>query len=120
MTTWYLSGPMSGIDEFNFPAFAYAAKELRAQGLTIISPHENDVIDQGEWSDYLRVDLVRMLEQCDGIILLRGWTKSRGAKLELFVAMSLDCSVAYFDECRNRLVNMERGGVNAPTLTTGP
>lgn len=45
MTTVYIAGPMSGIAQFNFPAFIAAAAALRAQGITVISPAETDPED---------------------------------------------------------------------------
>jgi len=87
--TYYLCGPMSGIPDFNYPAFEIAAKLLRSSGFTIISPHENFPPDGAEsWENYMRTD-IGSLVTCDGIILLDGWTKSRGAQLEAMLALNL-------------------------------
>lgn len=48
MKTLYIAGPMSGIPQFNFPAFIAAAAALRALGYTIISPAETDPEDVRE------------------------------------------------------------------------
>lgn len=91
---WYLSGPMTGLPDFNFPAFERAALELRRRGVSVLSAHE---IDHGEtleergsqnFETYLKTDLRKMLE-CDGVILLPGWKTSRGARLEHSVAKTL-------------------------------
>lgn len=87
--TYYLAGPMSGYPEFNYPAFTAAAESLREQGLTVISPHElHDGDTSQHWTCYLRRDL-RALLDCDEIVLLPGWEKSRGACLEVAVAEAL-------------------------------
>ena len=38
--TIYVSGPMSGLPDLNFPAFHAAAAELRALGHTVVNPAE--------------------------------------------------------------------------------
>lgn len=82
----YLAGPMSGKPGFNYAAFDQAAAYFRGRNMEIKSPHE---VDNGstdkpyEW--YIRNDL-KMLLECDAIILLPGWEASRGASLEEEVA----------------------------------
>lgn len=89
----YVSGPMSGLPNNNVPAFNAAAKALRAKGYRVINPAE---LDDGEpcktWEDCLRRDL-RALTRCDAVATLPGWTKSRGALLELHVAKALSFEV---------------------------
>lgn len=38
----YVAGPMSNLPQFNFPLFETVAVALRADGYTIVSPHECD------------------------------------------------------------------------------
>lgn len=101
---WYLSGPMTGYPEYNFPAFARAANLLR-QVTKIVSAHE---VDHGihtgtgsaPYDDYLKGDLIEMMQRCNGIIMLKGWTRSTGAKLEFEVASKLEWPVWFYDEYR--------------------
>lgn len=93
----YVSGPMTGLPEFNFPAFTSAAERLRAMGHDVVSPHEVAHDDNGEpgtiaWGVYLKRDLAEMLT-CDTILLLPGWETSRGATLELYVATQVGMTV---------------------------
>ncbi len=88
MTRVYVSGPMSGINGHNFPAFNAAAEQLRAAGYEVENPADKGVIEGWEWEDYLRYDLVKLLE-CDEVVALPGWEQSRGAQLEVHVAQSL-------------------------------
>ena len=93
--THYISGPMSGLPEFNFPAFERCARKLRGQGLCVVSPHEKG--GEGEageaaWNKYLRADIVAMMA-CDSIVLLPGWSRSKGARLELSIALALGFAV---------------------------
>jgi hypothetical protein len=88
----YVSGPMTGYADWNFPAFNAAAAALRAQGLQVINPADHGVVDGAEWVDYLRTDLTQ-LAACERIHLLPGWSKSKGAKLELHVAQALGLQI---------------------------
>ena len=92
MTT-YIAGPMSGIPEFNYPLFAAVAKELRANGVDVVSPHELHNGDTSQpYTYYLRRDLKALLE-CDDMVLLPGWRNSKGAKLEARIAVALDITM---------------------------
>lgn len=83
----YISGPMTGLPEFNYPAFNAKAAELRASGRAVINPAEHD--EPGlPWSEYLRKD-IRALMDCSVIHLLPGWSRSKGALLELHIAREL-------------------------------
>jgi hypothetical protein len=97
-TIYYLAGPMTGIEEYNFPAFDKACELLEGRGLTIYSPHR---IDHGEtpetrgslhYSTYLRAGY-RLLLDCQGIIMLPNWQESKGAYNEYRIARSLDFPV---------------------------
>lgn len=88
----YLSGPMTGLPDFNFPAFNSAATVLRGEGLDVINPAEHGVIDGWGWADYLRHD-ISLLATCDQIVLLPGWSQSKGARLELHIAQQLGMRV---------------------------
>ena len=41
MTRVYIAGPMTGLPDFNYPAFNAAAAKLRALGLEVLNPAEN-------------------------------------------------------------------------------
>jgi hypothetical protein len=90
---------MSGIPEYNYPAFNAKAAELRAKGEEVINPAELDAeIGQDEcWSTYLRRDLAILVQHCDKIVLLPGWEKSKGATLERLVGAKLGMAIVYPD-----------------------
>lgn len=92
----YLSGPMTGLPDLNYPAFEAAAERLRAQGVQVISPHEITPPGAGPWTwaQHMRVDLAALLT-ADVIVLLPGWEGSRGAQLEKTVADALGLVVDY-------------------------
>jgi hypothetical protein len=85
---------MTGYPEHNFPAFREAAAAWRAAGHTVVSPSEqewNDDLGQ-PWEFYLRRDIPLLL-QCDGVVLLPGWERSRGARLEAHIADALGMQI---------------------------
>lgn len=104
---YYIAGPMSGIPRFNIPAFDEAAANLRKAGFNIISPAElddpvtremawnspdgatlNNIHPNGEsWGDFLARDVKIVADKVQGIIALPGWQRSRGARLEMTVAL---------------------------------
>lgn len=89
----YIAGPMSGLPEFNYPAFALAASLWRANGYEVLNPAENFMGDTSrEYREYIRADL-DMLLKADAIALLPGWQQSRGARYELHTAQLLNLPV---------------------------
>ena len=90
--TAYVSGPMTDMPEYNFPAFNEAAGRLREQGYEVSNPADRGVIDGWSWSDYLRVDLIDLV-MCDAIFMLPGWQQSKGARLERHVAEQLGMAI---------------------------
>lgn len=98
----YLAGPMTGVEHFNFPAFAAATEQLRAVGHDVLSPHEVVLpcgcsglppqcgADDHAWAEFMRSDLIAMLEHAQGVALLPGWERSRGATVECRLAEELE------------------------------
>jgi hypothetical protein len=102
----YVAGPMTGIPQFNYPAFIKAAEELRRLGYDVVSPAELDdprdraaalaspdgkmlQYTQGTgktWGDFLARDVKLLADDgVQAIIVLEGWESSKGARLETFV-----------------------------------
>lgn len=130
----YLSGPMRGYPNFNFPLFDDVATRLRQDGVIVYNPSENDQAtypDIDKWPGFaagdttqcpkfnlhlaLRWDFARILES-NAIIMLPSWRQSVGAKAERYVAESTGKNVfiwntyenvAYFDAIQVRMSNPE-------------
>lgn len=99
----YLSGPMTGIKDHNYPAFRAAAKALRERGYCILSPHEDTPYQEGQpYAYYIQRDLITLLTRCDSIALLPGWEASRGAQLEYAVAET--CGYLMYDVIGEEMV----------------
>lgn len=94
----YLSGPMTGIPEFNFPRFREVAEDLRSRGHEVVSPAELDEdagvavrpdqthLDGGsdEYNTLLSRDehVITNDPELEAIVFLEGWRDSTGAKRE--------------------------------------
>lgn len=85
--TLYLSGPMSGYDDSNYPAFNEAAELLRRMGYTVLNPAEDNHPDH-QYADLLALDIADVLK-CEGVAVLEGWWASVGARLEVNIAGTL-------------------------------
>lgn len=98
----YLSGPMTGIPEYNHPAFDRAMKNLQLRGRVVKSPHTVQPTIKAHadmiWSDWLKLDLVILLTECNAIAMLDGWERSHGARLELYNAIALGYRIYKYEE----------------------
>jgi nucleoside 2-deoxyribosyltransferase len=90
MTTIYVAGPMTGLPEFNYPAFRAAGEHLHEAGFQVLLPLHEDTSQP--WIFYMRHAL-RMVLEADGLALLPGWEASKGATLEVHVATALGLDI---------------------------
>lgn len=95
-TRVYLAGPMTGIEQLNFPVFHGVAGKLRALGYDVINPAEINVDPNTGWQACMRADIPQLLT-CDAIALLPGWRASRGATLEHHIATELGMAIAHIN-----------------------
>lgn len=87
----YIAGPMTGLPEWNFPAFHAAAARLRARGWEVVNPAEEF---EGKTDLPYRAYVERDLEQLrtvDALAVLDGWDgqDARGSVWEWGVAVKL-------------------------------
>lgn len=111
----YIAGPMTGLPDLNYPQFRDVAGRLQALGFDVLDPSTIDeqfplkhddgcevvmgdggamfcecgAIERKNWQWYMR-KAVGMLAEADGVALLRGWERSRGASAEVALAKALE------------------------------
>jgi Domain of unknown function (DUF4406) len=114
----YLAGPMRGYPDFNFPLFFKTASTLEGLGHTVFNPASRDVSKYGseklktatgseeEVSKNLGLNGLQLARDCfladtaficthaDGIYLLPGWEKSKGAVAERALCEAIGLKIA--------------------------
>lgn len=87
--------------DLNRPAFKAMQEKLFNIGFmpeSIVNPHDLISDPDVHWVTAMKKDIAALM-QCDAIVMLHGWENSRGAKLEHFIATSLNMIVIREDEC---------------------
>lgn len=96
MSKIYISGPMSGKKDYNYPTFNQLAEILRANGHTVFNPAEipspDCLMGREIWIWYMK-KAITMLMKADVIVLLPGWKDSEGASLEVLIAQQLEYKI---------------------------
>ena len=113
---FYISGPMTGHRQFNIPFFDRVALKMRQLGYEVVNPVDSDppevkkaavasetgnlgdISGLGSWGELMAKDIRIIADEVTGILLLPGWTSSRGAKLEAFVGLLTDKDFMGWDD----------------------
>lgn len=100
----YLAGPMRGYPELNFQAFIKSGSLLEDMGFSVFNPAEEDLetgfnpaLDEVQPEGYYVSCDIPAVTDCDLIVMLPGWEKSRLATLEALVASYLGKPAYRFD-----------------------
>jgi hypothetical protein len=96
-TKLYIAGPMTGHKDFNFPEFHAASEALRAAGYVVLNPASMHTHTDKPWDWYMKSAITLMM-QGDAVFMLRGWTTSRGAKIEWRLAQDIGMATYYQGE----------------------
>ncbi len=134
--TLYIAGPMRGIAEYNFPAFFEAENQLKSMGYKVLSPATQDVkegfkthtpestLTGEDYERWIKRDM-DMVTKSDGICVLPGFEKSKGAQVEVAMARFLNKpvyeypSMAVLGVTKNIKVDKTDVLLEALELTTG-
>ena len=91
MARIYIAGPMTGLPEFNFPAFHAAADAWRANGWQVENPAESfGGATTLPYREYVAHDM-ELIRACDAMAMLDGWDgpNARGSVWEREIALML-------------------------------
>lgn len=92
----YISGQITGIESSAGAIFESAESFLRAKGYEPVNPMKLDHELAESWEDYMR-NGIKALMDCDAIYMLSNHTKSEGAKIEMYIALSLKMAIFHED-----------------------
>jgi len=90
----FLSGPMTGLPNYNFDRFNEVEKKLKDAGFDVVNPvvicerfgQENVVKDKRLFDAMVARQQVEE-RKCNAVLLLDGWQSSKGVRLELDTAL---------------------------------
>lgn len=102
----YLAGPMTGLPDFNYPAFNREAARLRDLGYDVENPAENPENHDKRWETYMRLAIPQMLT-CDMVAVLPGAALSRGAVVEISLARQLAMPVVDAASIRQKPIHQQ-------------
>ena len=91
----YISGAISNTDDY-MERFAKAEKELTEKGYSVVNPAKvnaqlpKDTI----YEEYMKMCFC-MLDICEAIFMIQGWSKSRGSIREYGYAIAKDMIIMY-------------------------
>lgn len=92
----YLSGPMRGYPDLNYPEFHRVAALLRAEGHIVYNPaefeHHGDFPIREAFAEYLAF----ICNRADTIVMLPGWEKSQGAMAEYMAAVNCGIDIQIY------------------------
>ena len=89
----YISGPITGKPDKNEHAFRYAERHLQFLKYDALVPLDIPS-KEDTWLSYMKSDIKAMMD-CDGVYMLRGWRRSRGARIELLIAWLLHYKIMF-------------------------
>lgn len=111
----YIAGPMRTYPRYNFPAFDLKRDELQAKGYSVMSPADMDrahgfdamALPDSDactgWPESVNRrevvmrDILAIVEWADEVHCLLGWERSKGANMEVNLALMLGLPVYLHD-----------------------
>ena len=111
----YISGKISGLDNHYVQLkFAACAEALKSVGYEPVTPLKNGLPSSASWKEHMRADIA-LLKTCDYIYLQTDFVISRGAMIELFLAIRWGKPIIMSYQLANDIVSISQRKEGSPT-----
>lgn len=95
-TVVYLSGPITGIENFNKELFKTIKNKVESLGFTCIDTH--DICEEDwSWNKCMKKSIQYMMK-ADIVFFIDGWQNSKGCKIENRLVVELGITHFYITE----------------------
>ena len=95
----FVSGPVTGIEERNKPAFDAVERWLLREGAKVVFNPVRAISADKSWEDAMRICIRALTEnRYDLLVCLPGCRRSAGSDLERWVAMSIGTRVMHIGQ----------------------
>lgn len=103
VTKIYVAGPMTGLPDYNYPAFKEAETYLTGLGYAVENPasakdEEAGYPYQGAPYKWYIKSAIKQVIECDMLVYLPGSADSKGATLEMSIAKTLDMPIISYED----------------------
>lgn len=99
----YISGPITSLPYYDaWMRFEGAEYRLRVAGYDVVNPMRNGLSQDDSWEDHMMED-IKLLMGCDVILMLPGWRKSKGARIEHALAKVLGFEILIYKQKEDNL-----------------
>ena len=85
--TVYISGPITDVPDYK-EKFGLIEASLKLEGYETVNPSNVNLGENATWEEYMRHD-IKLLCDCDAIFMMKGWQRSKGARVENYIAKKL-------------------------------
>lgn len=103
----YIAGKVTGLSRLEVVAkFTKAESEWKQKGYEVINPIKIVKSKKTEWEDAMKICIKEMMN-CDTVYALKDWNKSRGAKVEIMLALSLNIKVSFENLSESNFTNAQ-------------
>lgn len=98
----YLSGPMTGIKDLNYPRFNHVAQMLREARNVVYNPAEFDHHGKFPLREAFAEYSAFITNRADTLYMLDGWHSSKGARAEWWLAYNCGVEILYESDVGSR------------------